>query len=92
LGIINFEAGVKLSGTRFYVLEGAGARLERALIFWMVDQHIRQGYHEVYPPYMVRHEVMFASGSCPSLLITFITMPKRIFGWYRRLKCHSLVC
>jgi len=65
LGIINFEAGVKLSGTRFYVLEGAGARLERALIFWMVDQHIRQGYHEVYPPYMVRHEVMFASGQLP---------------------------
>ncbi len=65
LGIINFEVGVKLSGTRFYVLEGAGARLERALIFWMVDQHIRQGYHEVYPPYMVRHEVMFASGQLP---------------------------
>jgi seryl-tRNA synthetase len=65
LGIINFEAGVKLSGTRFYVLEGAGARLERALIFWMLDQHIRQGYHEVYPPYMVRHEVMFASGQLP---------------------------
>jgi len=65
LGIINFEAGVKLSGTRFYVLEGAGARLERALIFWMLDQHIRQGYHEVYPPYMVRHEVMFASGQMP---------------------------
>ncbi|HBG59695.1 MAG TPA: serine--tRNA ligase [Anaerolineaceae bacterium] len=65
LGIINFEAGVKLSGTRFYVLESAGARLERALIFWMVDQHIRQGYHEVYPPYMVRQEVMFASGQLP---------------------------
>ena len=65
LGIINFEAGVKLAGTRFYVLEGAGARLQRALIFWMVDLHIRQGYREIYPPWMVRQEVMFASGQLP---------------------------
>jgi seryl-tRNA synthetase len=65
LGIVNFEAGVKLSGTRFYVLEGAGARLERALIFWMLDLHIRQGYKEIYPPWMVREEVMFASGQLP---------------------------
>lgn len=65
LGIVNFEAGVKLSGTRFYVLEGAGARLQRALIFWMVDLHTRQGYKEFYPPWMVREEVMFASGQLP---------------------------
>lgn len=65
LRIINFDAGVKLSGTRFYVLEGAGARLERALISWMLDLHIRQGYHEIYPPYMVRQEVMYASGQLP---------------------------
>ena len=65
LGILNFEAGVKLSGTRFYVLEGAGARLQRALILWMVDLHIRQGYREIYPPWMVHQEVMFASGQLP---------------------------
>ena len=65
LGIVDFEAGVKLAGTRFYVLEGAGARLERALIFWMLDLHIRQGYREFYPPWMVREEVMFASGQLP---------------------------
>jgi len=65
LGIIDFDAGVKLSGSRFYVLEGAGARLQRALIFWMLDLHIRQGYREVYPPWMVREEVMFASGQLP---------------------------
>jgi seryl-tRNA synthetase len=65
LGIVDFEAGVKLSGTRFYVLEGAGARLQRALIFWMLDLHIRQGYKEFYPPWMVREEVMFASGQLP---------------------------
>jgi len=68
LGILNFDAGVKLSGTRFYVLEGAGARLERALISWMLDQHIRQGYHEIYPPYMVRQEVMYASGQLPKFV------------------------
>jgi len=65
LGIVDFEAGVKLSGTRFYVLEGTGARLQRALIFWMLDLHIRQGYKEFYPPWMVREEVMFASGQLP---------------------------
>lgn len=65
LGIVDFEAGVKLSGTRFYVLEGPGARLQRAIIFWMLDLHIRQGYKEFYPPWMVREEVMFASGQLP---------------------------
>ncbi len=65
LDIIDFEGGVKLSGTRFYVLKGAGARLQRALIFWMLDLHIRQGYQEMYTPWMVREEVMFASGQLP---------------------------
>ena len=65
LGILDFDAGVKLAGTRFYVLEGAGARLQRALIFWMLDLHIRQGYKEIYPPWMVREEIMFASGQLP---------------------------
>ena len=51
LGIIDFDRGVKLSGTRFYVLSGAGARLQRALIAWMLDVKIReQGYLEIIPP------------------------------------------
>jgi seryl-tRNA synthetase len=65
LGIINFEQGVKLSGTRFYVLSGAGARLQRALIAWMLDLHIRQGYTEKYTPFMVKEETMFKSGQLP---------------------------
>jgi seryl-tRNA synthetase len=65
LGIINFEAGVKLAGSRFYTLQGAGARLQRALIFWMLDLHLRQGYREIYPPWMVKEEVMFAAGELP---------------------------
>jgi len=65
LGIIDFERGVKLAGSRFYVLSGAGARLQRALIYWMVDLHIRQGYLEKYPPFMVRGEILYGSGQLP---------------------------
>jgi seryl-tRNA synthetase len=65
LGIINFEQGTKMVGSRFYVLHGAGARLERALIAWMLDLHIRQGYHEVYPPFLVRGEALFNAGQLP---------------------------
>ena len=54
LGIIDFEQGVKITGSRFYVLSGAGARLQRALIAWMLDLHIRQGYTEKYTPFMVK--------------------------------------
>lgn len=65
LGIIDFERGVKLSGSRFYVLSGAGARLQRALIFWMVDLHIRQGYLEQYPPFMVKRDILYGAGQLP---------------------------
>jgi seryl-tRNA synthetase len=65
LGIINFDQGIKLTGSRFYVLSGAGARLQRALIAWMLDLHIRQGYTEKYTPFMVKSEVLFASGQLP---------------------------
>lgn len=65
LGIIDFEQGIKLTGSRFYVLSGAGARLQRALIAWMLDLHIRQGYTEKYTPFMVKSDVLFASGQLP---------------------------
>ena len=66
LGIIDFERGVKLSGSRFYVLRGAGARLQRALIAWMLDVHTRQhGYTEIYPPFVVREECMWGAGQLP---------------------------
>jgi seryl-tRNA synthetase len=65
LGILNFDQGVKLTGSRFYVLSGAGARLQRALIAWMLDLHIRQGYVEKYLPFMVKSETLFASGQLP---------------------------
>jgi len=65
LGILNFEQGVKLTGSRFYVLSGAGARLQRALIAYMLDLHIRQGYIEQYTPFMVRAATLFGAGQLP---------------------------
>ncbi len=66
LGIIDFHRGVKLSGTRFYVLAGLGAHLQRALISFMLDLHITaHGYKEIYPPFMVRRECMIGSGNLP---------------------------
>src|SRR3990170_278974 len=66
LRIIDFERGVKLSGSRFYVLKGAGARLQRALIAYMLDLHTqRHGYTEVYPPYLVKEECMWGAGQLP---------------------------
>jgi seryl-tRNA synthetase len=66
LGIIDFERGVKIAGTRFYVLCGLGARLQRALISWMIDLHVSEhGYTEVYPPAMVRGECLVGTGNLP---------------------------
>ena len=65
LGIINFEQGVNITGSRFYVLSGAGARLQRALIAWMLDVHIRQGYTEKYTPFMVKSDVLYGAGQLP---------------------------
>jgi seryl-tRNA synthetase len=65
LDIIDLERGAKLSGARFVVLKGAGARLSRALITWMLDFHIANGYREIYPPAMLREENMWAGGWLP---------------------------
>jgi seryl-tRNA synthetase len=66
LDIIDFQQGVKLSGTRFYVLKGLGAHLQRALISFMLDVHVNEhDYKEVYPPFMVKRECMVGSGNLP---------------------------
>jgi seryl-tRNA synthetase len=66
LGIIDFERGAKIAGSRFYVLREDGARLQRALIAWMLDLHTREhGYTEVYPPAMVRRECLVGTGNLP---------------------------
>jgi len=67
LGLIDFERGTKLTGSRFYVLSGAGARLQRALIAFMLDLHTRsgQGYTEKYLPFMVKTETVYGAGQLP---------------------------
>jgi len=69
LGIIDFERGVKLSGSRFYVLKGLGARLQRAIIAFMLDLHTKEhGYQEIYPPFMVKRECMVGSAQLPKFI------------------------
>lgn len=71
LGAIDFERGVKISGTRFYVLTGIGARLQRALISFMLDVHTRHhGYTEVYPPAMVKEQCLVGTGNLPKFADT----------------------
>ncbi len=65
LGIIDFDRGTKLTGSRFYILNGLGARLQRAVIAYMLDLHTRQGYEERYTPFMVKAETLYASGQLP---------------------------
>jgi seryl-tRNA synthetase len=66
LGIVDLKGGVKLSQTRFYVLRGQGAKLQRALISWMLDVHIdKHGYEELYLPYLVNRETVTGSGHLP---------------------------
>jgi len=66
LGIIDFERGVKLSGSRFYILRGWGARLQRALIQFMLNYHINEhGYTEIYPPFMLRSEMFEGAVQLP---------------------------
>ena len=66
LGILDFERAAKMSGARFSILLGAGARLERALIAFMLDLHTREhGYTEVVPPYLVKGSALFGTGNLP---------------------------
>jgi seryl-tRNA synthetase len=65
LGVIDFERGTKITGSRFYVLSGPGARLQRALIAFMLDLHIRQGYTEKYLPFMVKYDTVYGAGQLP---------------------------
>lgn len=64
--LIDFERGVKVSGSRFYFLRGEMARLQRALMTWMIDVHVREhGYLELYPPALVRRESMIGTANLP---------------------------
>ena len=64
-GIIDFERGVKVSGQRFYLLLNDGAKLQRSLITWMLDKHTSRGYSEVYPPALVKEEMLIGTAQLP---------------------------
>jgi seryl-tRNA synthetase len=65
LRILDFERGVKLAGTRFYVTSGAGTRLQRGLIQWLLDHHTARGYREFGLPLLVKEEMMLGAGQLP---------------------------
>ena len=66
LGIIDFERGVRISGSRFYVLKGAGSRLQRSIINFMLNLHTTEhGYTEIYSPFMVKKECLVNAGQLP---------------------------
>ena len=65
LGIFDFERAGKISGSRFVILKDWGAKLERALINFMLDLHSRKGYKEVWPPHLVRPEILIGTGQLP---------------------------
>ena len=71
LGIIDFERGVKIAGTRGYVMVGDGARLQRALVTWMLDVHtLQHKYVEVIPPHLVLGESLVGTGNLPKFADT----------------------
>lgn len=68
LGILDLHAGARLSGSGFFVLKGLGAKLERALISWMIDVHVAEhGYTEILPPHIVSSAVMTGTGQLPKM-------------------------
>jgi seryl-tRNA synthetase len=82
LGLIDFERGVKLSGSRFYLLRGWGARLQRALITWMLDLHThKHGYTEIYPPYMVKRESLVGAAQLPKFADNIYHDAEEDFWW-----------
>ncbi|WP_437896110.1 serine--tRNA ligase [Sorangium sp. So ce124] len=87
LGLLDFERAAKLSGARFTVLMGAAARLERALISFMLDLHTREhGYLEVLPPFLVKDTALFGTGNLPKfaedLFKTQKSDPERAYDLY----------
>ena len=65
LGILDWERGAKVTGSRFLFYKGLGARLERAIYNFMLDEHAKEGYTEMITPYMVNHDSMFGTGQYP---------------------------
>jgi seryl-tRNA synthetase len=65
LGILDIPRGARIAGSRFYILRGAGAALQRALIQWMIDLKIDAGFTEIYPPFVTRRDTLLNSAHLP---------------------------
>ncbi|MGR1082456.1 serine--tRNA ligase [Olegusella massiliensis] len=65
LGMIDFDRGVKIAGSRFYLLGGMGARMERALINFMLETHAKAGFKEWWPPVLTNYDSLFGTGQLP---------------------------
>ncbi len=80
LGILDFERAAKIAGTRFTVYKGLGARLERAVINFMLDLHtIDQDYTEILPPFMVNRSAMIGTGQLPKFEEDMFYVPQKDF-------------
>lgn len=77
---LDFESAVKISGSRFVVLQGAMARLHRALAQFMLDKHVNCGYREVYLPYIVNADSMRGTGQLPKFEADLFKVPRKVGG------------
>jgi len=90
LGILDFDRAAKITGARFAVYFGMGAKLERALINFMLDVHTEQhGYTEVLPPFIVNSASLYGTGNLPKFCSSWKTP---ISGSSRPRKCRSPIC
>ena len=89
-GILDLERAAKITGARFAVYWGAGAKLERALINFMLDVHTREhGYTEVLPPFLVNSASLFGTGQLPKFAEDLFKMRRApTSGWRRRPRCR----
>ena len=93
LGILDLERATKITGARFAILNGAGARLERALINFMLELHTREhGYRETLPPFIVNRDALFGTGQLPNSNRIFSSSRMNVaFIWCPRLRCRSRI-
>lgn len=82
LSMLDFESGVKLTGSRFVVYKKDLARLERALINFMLDTHAKNGYEEIIPPYIVNKEALFGTGQLPKFEEDLFKLKLEDKEWY----------
>ncbi|WP_349401787.1 seryl-tRNA synthetase [Candidatus Phytoplasma solani] len=82
LDILDFQRATKITGSRFVVCKGLGARLERALIQFMMDLHSKKGYQEIIPPYIINEKSMFATGQLPKFASEVFQISHHKNSWY----------